>query len=738
MIYCPNPICPDRQNDPTVSICQECGTSLSIHSGFQLTQPLKLSSAGAAEVFIANNLLATPQVMKILRVGDPILLQLFDRENQVLGSLDCPGIPRVGSDSYFSFLTATDAELKCLVMEKIPGIDLKIWLEQYHICLPDLARQWLAKLIDIVEYLHQHQLVHLDIKPNNIMLKPDGSLMLIDFGAVHQMNTAVDVAAILTPGYAPPEQVNCHAVPQSDFYAIGRTFVHLVTGQHPLDFAVDIHGHLQWRDRLSAYFPQAFADLIDRLMAPEIANRPANIAAIHQEIQQIEQHQFRLKCVRYLSTIMITLPLLFCRGSQQILNSGSISPYITYGEKTFIPQVLTPEKKKGMEAFANREYTKAIELFKASLRRKRKDPETQIFLHNARIGARDSRTIAVNVFGKSKIDPKTKIPNWSKSIQVVAKMLPGAEDMNDAAIKIALVREDDIDVAQQAAIDLLKQPDILGVVGPNFRRAELAVDDVYCGELVNIALIGRSLGSQQTQCPGFAFRLVPNEQVQTKSLSYYMLHKIHYHNAAIFFDSTNLQSQSVKAEFQSSLEQNGGRVVAEFDISEDNFKAESSIQKAIGKQAELLVVIPTSAILREKHIDNKLFNVLKANAGRLPILGAGSSAFHTNFLKITKASGGQGNGIFVVAPCCQHINDGRWQNVLIQDAVRTFMAAIEQQSSRAGIQQVIANPNFRSNGESGQIRFLPSGDRDAKPKLMQVLPGNRSGIGYDFVPLPDG
>jgi serine/threonine protein kinase len=300
MIYCHNPDCIDRQNTSETMTCKTCNTTLFIKGRYQLIKPLrKISISMGAEVFTVQDLQSTTKVMKILRIpnqkSEQKLLQLFDREAQALRDLDHQGIPKIETDGYFSIQTATGLELKCLVMEKIAGVNLEQWLQENHCCTPDLALQWLKQIVDILEHLHQHQLFHRDIKPTNIMLRPDGQLALIDFGAVRQISTTIwndkNLTAVLTPGYAPPEQLNCQAVPQSDFYALGRTFVHLLTGKHPLDSAVDIHGHLQWRSNLPPYFPKGVADLVDNLMAPLVTKRPKCAATIRRQLQRIEKSQ---------------------------------------------------------------------------------------------------------------------------------------------------------------------------------------------------------------------------------------------------------------------------------------------------------------------------------------------------------------------------------------------------------------------------------------------------------------
>lgn len=300
MIYCPNPDCTDRQNNAQSTTCATCGTYLTVRR-YQLIEPLqKLSSSGCAEVFTVEDLYypSSPKVMKTLRVPnqksseDQKSLQLFDREAKVLESLDHQDIPKMEANGYFSFETALKLELKCLVMEKIDGVNLDQWLKENQCCPPNLALQWMKQLVDILEYLHRHKLLHRDIKPTNIILKPDNKIALVDFGAAKQITTDAvkdtDSTRVYTSGYAPDEQRDGHAVPQSDFYALGRTFVHLLTGRTPRDPNFDIH---KWRLHLPKGFPEEIANLIDSLMAQIVTKRPKCTATIRRQLKRIEKKQ---------------------------------------------------------------------------------------------------------------------------------------------------------------------------------------------------------------------------------------------------------------------------------------------------------------------------------------------------------------------------------------------------------------------------------------------------------------
>jgi serine/threonine protein kinase len=144
------------------------------------------------------------------------------------------------------------------------------------------ALNWLKQLVEILDKVHQQGLWHRDIKPSNIMLQPNGNLVLIDFGAV-----GVGETRIISADYSPTEQMEGKTVLQSDFFALGRTFVYLLTGKRPWDLRKNsTTERLIWR-YLAPSISSNLAQLIDDLMAPAPANRPKNTQEILRRIQAI-------------------------------------------------------------------------------------------------------------------------------------------------------------------------------------------------------------------------------------------------------------------------------------------------------------------------------------------------------------------------------------------------------------------------------------------------------------------
>lgn len=224
-------------------------------------------------------------------------VSLFQREAAVMSRLGHPGIPRVEPDGYFTIAEANSETLHCLVMEKIEGENLKQWLENRgnQPITQEEAIAWLKQLTDILDQVHQQELVHRDIKPTNIMIRPNGQLALIDFGAVreitesylHKQKENATGTIIISAGYTPPEQAEGHAVVQSDFFALGRTFVYLLTAKPPTDFDKDPRtGKLKWREN-APQVSKDLADLIDYLMAVFPGRRPQTPQTILRCLEEI-------------------------------------------------------------------------------------------------------------------------------------------------------------------------------------------------------------------------------------------------------------------------------------------------------------------------------------------------------------------------------------------------------------------------------------------------------------------
>ncbi|MCP2730081.1 serine/threonine protein kinase [Limnofasciculus baicalensis] len=293
---CINPNCPNPQRSRDEQPCPACASPLLLNGRYRATHLLHQRNIVSAvfeaiDVADGNN----SKVLKVIYTDNQEAISRFNREADVLMNYWFKGIPRGYSEGYFHVEFPNNPKpAYCLVMEKIEGMNLQEWMESRD-NQPISEREaidWLRELVIILGRLHEQKFYHRDIKPSNIMRRENGQLILIDLGAVRAVTQAVlngaDVTRIGTDGYGAPEQLRQGIISAtSDFYALGRTFVHLLTGEHPNNLREDSPEKLRWQPSAPKVSKQ-FADFIDSLMAYSPEKRPQNTTDILQRLAKIE------------------------------------------------------------------------------------------------------------------------------------------------------------------------------------------------------------------------------------------------------------------------------------------------------------------------------------------------------------------------------------------------------------------------------------------------------------------
>lgn len=275
MSLCINPDCKQKNLDDQL-FCKSCGSEILLLGRYQVVRLLSEKGGFADTYEVMHH--GVPRVLKVLKDSNPKAIELFQREFEVLNRSDHPGIPK--AEEYFEFQPRhRPTPLHCLVMEKILGTDLEEYIKQRGTPIDErCAMNWLDQIAHILQEIHNQKLLHRDIKPSNIILQPDGQLALIDFGAVGRFDDSAPQQPvgtfIFTPGYAAPEQTMGRAVPQSDFFSLGRTMVFLLTGQQ-IAAMRDGAGEWNWQTRVEHLAPALVAQ-IERMMQDGSEQRPAS------------------------------------------------------------------------------------------------------------------------------------------------------------------------------------------------------------------------------------------------------------------------------------------------------------------------------------------------------------------------------------------------------------------------------------------------------------------------------
>lgn len=199
----------------------------------------QIGHGGMSTVYLAMNEKANkPWAIKEVRKEGvfqyEVVRNSLATEIEMLKKLKHPYLP-----SIIDVIDKEDSYL--IVMDYIEGNTLLRVMEEYGVQPPEYVIEWGKQLCEVLGYLHTRKppIVYRDLKPSNIMLKPNGTIALIDFGTAREYkeNHAEDTTCLGTHGYAAPEQFGGlgQTDARTDIYCLGMTLYHLLTGCNPCE-----------------------------------------------------------------------------------------------------------------------------------------------------------------------------------------------------------------------------------------------------------------------------------------------------------------------------------------------------------------------------------------------------------------------------------------------------------------------------------------------------------------------
>jgi serine/threonine protein kinase len=272
----------------------------------------------------------------------------FQEEARLLGSLSHPHLPRV----YESF---EERGRSYLVMEYIEGETLLQMLQRMPgYALPvNKVLHYALQLCDVLMYLHQAQpgkpcIIFRDLKPTNVMITANDEVYLIDFGIARffQEEHSGKTGFLGTPGFAAPEQYgNARIVPQTDLYSLGVTMHYCLTRQDPRAKAFVFDPVCQFNPQV----PPELDSLIQRLVDPDVRQRPASAFEVKQELEHIQLQLSGMLVTRSSTAspsqyLPPTVPASPSGGSQapMFLSGGVTIQNQTNNVATTVPVRVTP------------------------------------------------------------------------------------------------------------------------------------------------------------------------------------------------------------------------------------------------------------------------------------------------------------------------------------------------------------------------------------------------------------
>lgn len=425
-------------------------------------------------------------------------------------------------------------------------------------------------------------------------------------------------------------------------------------------------------------------------------------------------------------------------GGRVVDNPNPIQKRVSIGDKILIAAKNNLEKQKGVAAFADGDYVDAQDKLSTSLKSDRNDPEARIYLNNTLAAkTKDQYKIAVSVPIGGDLDVAQEI---LRGVAQAQDEINHSGGINGKLVMVKITNDDnDPEIAQEIAQQLIEDKKVLAVVGHNGSNASFAAAPIY--QDAGLVMITPTSSAESISTIGdYIFRATPGTRDLAESLAKYAVETAGKKKITMCIDSDAQASVSFKENFTWAVYNHGGKIIPlNCDLAAADFVPREIISKAISQGSDALLLAPSI-----RKVD-KAMEIVAANNDRLTLFGNHS----LNTYKTLQDGQNDVNGmVFAVAwhpsqaikanSFVRNANElwggaVNWRTAMAYDAAQTIFKAIASGSSeRQEVQQALANPEFSARGASSRITFLPSGDRNLRGTLVKIQPGKKSGTGFDF------
>ena len=289
----------------------------------------KIGQGGMSIVYVAmdtrlNKQWAVKEIKKNPKQDTGTLLKGLQMEANILKMVDHPVLPRIVDIINYNGTVF-------VVMDYIEGRPLSEVLKMEGAQPQDKVIEWAKDLCSALDYLHSMNppIIYRDMKPSNIMLKPDGKVKLIDFGTAKEFDVEsnADTTALGTRGYAAPEQFGdargrgIHKTDaRTDIYSLGATLYHILTGKNPSEPPYVIKPIREWNPALSS----GLEKIINKCTMPDPEARYQSCSELLYDLDHYEEldDAFKRSCFRKMRGFLV------CAALTVVFASTAIGGYI--------------------------------------------------------------------------------------------------------------------------------------------------------------------------------------------------------------------------------------------------------------------------------------------------------------------------------------------------------------------------------------------------------------------------
>lgn len=308
----------------------------------------QIGKGGMSVVYLAmdrrlNKQWAVKEIRKNARgkLNEVVVNSLLAEAN-LMKRLDHPALPRIVD-------IIDNGQTIYVIMDYIEGESLESVVKEYGAQPWEVVVEWAKQLCDALNYLHSQKppIIYRDMKPANVMLKPEGNLKVIDFGIAREYKekNLADTTILGTKGYAPPEQHGARQTDaRSDIYALGMTLHHLLTAEDPREPDYMYAPIRQWNPEL----PGGLERMIDKCTALDPEDRYQNCNELmyalehHEEEGEAYKKRQKRKLAAFIAAASAALVLMLTgiaahagsvyennKDYDQKINISSSTPYET-------------------------------------------------------------------------------------------------------------------------------------------------------------------------------------------------------------------------------------------------------------------------------------------------------------------------------------------------------------------------------------------------------------------------